>query len=465
VQEQIDHVLAAPLFAEVGDLDVFPSSNQVLHKQQGYREIFQTFALAEVGAELSVELDVDDVFAASQRNVATLYEYWAFLQLVEAVGAACGQRRTVDALALSSDGLSLGFKQGANSCVRWEAAAGGRRLDVEVFFNRHFRSSGQASSASSWSRAMRPDCSVRIHPISSLPDVQPGSLDVWLHFDAKYRVERAREQFDAGTEEPDSAAAEAETTERLSRSKREDLLKMHAYRDAIRGSAGAYVLFPGNDSGAPFREFTEPLPGLGAFALRPTEGGGARGSEELEGFVREVLDHVADRASQDERYRYWRAIVRGRPEPGSAGRSLPWLSTPPRDALVLFGVLRGRDELDWVSRMQTYAVPADRAPGTLMADAREVRAEWALLGERGAIPTLWAREGAWYVQTREDLNDTGYPKPSADAYLCAAFRPIRDTPEWLAHVELEVLQRRATSESGNASVTTWADLLAARNRA
>ena len=50
VQEQIDRVLAAPLFAEVGSLDVFPSSNQVLHKQQGYREIFQTFALAEVGA-------------------------------------------------------------------------------------------------------------------------------------------------------------------------------------------------------------------------------------------------------------------------------------------------------------------------------------------------------------------------------------------------------------------------------
>jgi uncharacterized protein len=201
VQEQIDHVLAAPFFGEVSQLDYFPSSNQVLHRQQGYREIFQTFALAEVGAGLSLDLDVDDVFAASQRNVATLYEYWAFLQLVEAVGAACGERRTVDALAVSSDELSLGLKQGTMSGVKWETAAGGRQLQVEVFFNRHFRSSKDSSKVSSWSRAMRPDCSVRIRPRTSLPDVSPGSLDVWVHFDAKYRVERAREQFDAAADE------------------------------------------------------------------------------------------------------------------------------------------------------------------------------------------------------------------------------------------------------------------------
>ena len=121
-------MLAAPLFAEVGDLDVFPSSNQVLHKQQGYRQIFQTFALAEVGAGLSLDLDVDDVFAASQRNVATLYEYWAFLQLVEAVGAVCGERRTVDALAFSQRPAQSGVQAGhqkrremGHRCVRQTA--------------------------------------------------------------------------------------------------------------------------------------------------------------------------------------------------------------------------------------------------------------------------------------------------------------------------------------------------------
>ena len=99
LQAQIDACSPRRCSREVGRLGVFPSANQVLHKQQGYREIFRTFALAEVGRGLSLDLDVDDVFAASQRNVATLYEYWAFLQLVEAVGTVCGERRTVEALA------------------------------------------------------------------------------------------------------------------------------------------------------------------------------------------------------------------------------------------------------------------------------------------------------------------------------------------------------------------------------
>jgi predicted component of viral defense system (DUF524 family) len=460
VREQIDRVLSAPLFGQVGRLDVFPSANQVLHRQQGYREVFRTFALAEVGARLSLDLDVEDLFSASQRNVATLYEYWAFLQLVEAVGVACGDARTVDAFALASDGLSLGFRQGRESGVRWETAAGGRQLEVEVFFNRHFRSSTEPLKASSWSRAMRPDCSVRVRPRTSLPRVQEGSLDVWLHFDAKYRVERAREQFDADAGEPDSAAVEAEAIERLDRSKREDLLKMHAYRDAIRGSAGAYVLFPGDVAGAPFREFDEPLPGLGAFPLRPSDVGRARGREALESFVREVLAHVADRASQDERYRYWRAAIRGRPEQGIGGSWLPPLTLPPRDAIVLCGVLRGQEEADWVSRMQTYALPADAGSGSIAADSVELRAEWAFLGVDGAPASLWSRDGAWFVQTRGDLLESGYPDPTADGYLCAIFRPVHTVPDWLADVDLVMLTDRS-GVSSSVVATTWADLVEA----
>ena len=364
VQEQLDHVLAAPLFAEVGELDVFPSSNQVLHKQQGYREIFQTFALAEVGAGFSLDLDVDDVFAASQRNVATLYEYWAFLQLVEAVGAVCGERRTVDALASSSDGLSLGFKQGRESGVKWETAAGGRRLEVEVFFNRHFRSSMTSSADSSWSRAMRPDCS-RSDP-SAAPasrTSQPGSLDVWLHFDAKYRVERAREQFDAGAEEPrvgrgrgrDDRAARPEQTRRPAEDAR---VPRRDPRFGRRVRA-----FPGDARRHPFASSPSLCPASVRSRCARRTATVRMGSEALEAFLREALDHVADRASQDERYRYWRAVVRGRREHGSRDREIPDLAVPPRDALVLCCEFANPDELEWTVRMQMYAMPADAESG------------------------------------------------------------------------------------------------------
>ena len=73
--------------------------------------------------------------------------------------------------------------------------------------------------------------------------------------------------------------------------KLQDLLKMHAYRDAIKRSHGAYVLYPGRgNSPVTFRGFFhEILPGLGAFAIAPDESGAAQGMEALEKFLDEVL--------------------------------------------------------------------------------------------------------------------------------------------------------------------------------
>ena len=49
---------------------------------------------------------------------------------------------------------------------------------------------------------------------------------------------------------------------------------MHAYRDAVRRTAGAYVLYPGKPGdGQKFAGFHEVLPGLGAFAIRPDKNG------------------------------------------------------------------------------------------------------------------------------------------------------------------------------------------------
>jgi predicted component of viral defense system (DUF524 family) len=160
VLRQLDGHLAEPLFREVGELTAFPGSNQVLQKQHGYRQILRTFVLGELGGRLCFDWDIEDAFSASQRNVASLYEYWAFLQLADALGAACGKSRTVAALSSTSDGLSLSFKQGQASAVQWHARAGGRELDVDLYFNRTFLVSAQPRAESSWSRSMRPDASV-----------------------------------------------------------------------------------------------------------------------------------------------------------------------------------------------------------------------------------------------------------------------------------------------------------------
>ena len=455
---ELDHVLATPFFAQVGRLDVFPSANQVLHKQEGYRQVFQTFALAEVGAGLSMDWAIDDAFSASQRNVATLYEYWTFLQLVDVIGEVCGASRTVEALAVAADGLSLGFRQGTKGGVRWETTARDRELEVEVFFNRTFVSSTSRDSETSWSRAMRPDCSVRVRPRTLLPDVEAGALDVWLHFDAKYRVERVREQFDSEMPDAPSAAAEAEAAERVGVSKREDLLKMHAYRDAIRRSAGAYVLFPGDHSAAPFREFAEPLPGLGAFVLRPAEAGSAAGRDALRDFLGDVLEHVADRASQHERDRYWRAIVRsGPPDDAKAGRDFPPLSVPPRDALVVC-VTVDPAGFEWIARTGLLVMAAAHNDAHLRPDGDELRADWVILGGADVPPSLWTREGAWWVQQAGDLVALGYPGPLVQAYLATRVVRAPDQLDWLADVDFTYVSAWRGERAGPGCVMTWADL-------
>src|SRR5439155_4465652 len=71
---------------------------------------------------------------------------------------------------------------------------------------------------------------------------------VLLHFDAKYRLQVLEDLFgrdDKGMDPSNTdTASEPDNKETALRS---DLLKMHAYRDAIRRSAGAYVIYPGTE--------------------------------------------------------------------------------------------------------------------------------------------------------------------------------------------------------------------------
>ena len=243
VGAQLDEYLAHPLFREVSSLQRMPTSDQALLKRAGYREVFRTFAMTESGPTVRIDLGDDtDVFAASQRNIATLYEFWCFLAVVNSLGRVCGEDRTARAFTVADDGTSMIMRSGRASKLSWSVRRGGRPLRVEVFFNRTF--ARRDDRRGSWSEAMRPDCSVRIRPEGSTPSrVSAQELEVWLHFDAKYRVDNLLAQL---TSAPDSDELLGESTT-SGGAKRDDLLKMHAYRDAISRTAGAYVLYPGSE--------------------------------------------------------------------------------------------------------------------------------------------------------------------------------------------------------------------------
>jgi hypothetical protein len=458
VVDSLDDILSEPVFRQIGQLQGLPTSNQVLLKREGYRQIFSTFALIE--SSLGLRLELDDAIHPSQRNVASLYEYWTFLTLAEVLGAACQDSRApLRMFEGDGDGLSLGLRRGKQSKLHWDLAVAGRRLAVSLYFNRTFRVTDNGADGS-WSRPMVPDASVLIRPLQARTRVESErDLDVWLHFDAKYKVDWTSSQFE--TVRPDIETETAlgdEEQERLGASKRDDLLKMHAYRDAIRRSAGAYVLFPGTSVPHSFREYVELIPGLGAFPLRP---GDDSGPAALRRFIDDVLLHAADQATAEERKRFWQARIFDGPA-GSERGVVSFLDRPPADTQVLISWVAGEQHWQWTEQSAQYVLRLPRGDGGVAFRAEELAAPLILLAGPGRA-VIFERRSSWTIVDDDDLRLLGYPSPSTDLSLLCRLIPIDEQPAWL--VDLPLIDLIGRSRAVGAPVLTyWSELLRDEHR-
>jgi len=305
----VESLLSSPLFTQVSHLETLPASSVVLQHLSGYRDVLSAWLRFQTSARLSWET-ADDPYHAGKRDTAKLYEYWLFFQLADWFvarfdGSGAGVRASVHT---SRDGLLAGLKHGQVIQSRPAQTQPGtahqadlQRLRAQFSYNRAFDASCNATQAGSWTRRMQPDFTLTLWPASStLNEAEARGQAVHLHLDAKYRVEHLGEVLDGDASPGQAASAqEARTT---------DLLKMHAYRDAIRRSAGAYVLYPGNaaDRAAQWQVGEHPrehanvmfasddlLPSLGAFAIVPVEGGRAEGMGQLVSFLDAVVAYVA----------------------------------------------------------------------------------------------------------------------------------------------------------------------------
>lgn len=460
VGARLDEYLAHPLFREVSSLIRMPTSDQVLLKRAGYREVFRTFAMTESGPTVRFDReDMADVFAASQRNIATLYEFWCFLAVVDSLGRVCGEDRTARAFAVAGDGISLTVRSGQRSELSWSVRRGGRPLRVEVFFNRTF--AGADDRGGSWSQAMRPDCSVRIRPEGGTPSrVLAQELEMWLHFDAKYRVDNLLAQL---TSAPEADGLLEELTS--GGAKRDDLLKMHAYRDAISRTAGAYVLYPGSEIKDIRRHpgFKEVLPGLGAFPLRPSGDGLPASSQALDKFLSDVLTHVASQVTRDERHRFWTATVHRPGEPALASPlTTDFLDEPPADTDVLLGFVRSAEHRQWIERMLQYNIRAGARAGAVEIGGRELGANILLLYENRDSSLFVAGAAKllrWRPASAADLLATGYPNPRGEMYFVGDLEFVEHLPAWADSIDLEGLT--ASVRDGAPLVVTWWDVIRA----
>jgi len=194
---EIEDGLRHDVFDTVGLMQQFPAASQVLMRREGYRqmrELWQSFFCAREPffAPLQEQIDL--------RQVDKLYEYWVFFKLVRQIAETL--EVDVSKVRIRVD-LSNAGGLSSKTCAEFGEYG-------KLLYNK---------KGDSYGAAVRPD--FLWQPSERSSKVRPTA------FDAKFRLKR---------DARDGLAA---------RPKNDDLLKMHAYRDALKLKA-AIICYPGN---------------------------------------------------------------------------------------------------------------------------------------------------------------------------------------------------------------------------
>lgn len=310
--DQIEDLLSSHYWRDVGPFRQFPSNSQVLQKGRGYRDILRFDLSLRMGLELPwkrAEQLAEGTYG-DLRPVNELYEYWCFFVLRKTLTEVCLREQPSKGtlIQISPDGLKVSLRKGRRSKISFlYKEAAGTRTEVNLFYNRRFSRPNKplASWLGSYTANFDPDYSIEV------VKAEAGSVRRhWLHFDAKYRLDRADVtkifEYDRNEDTTHISAGDAYEKEIRRVHKQDDLFKMHTYRDGILGSRGAYILFPGDDDdvflsgkqqnlfvrhpsafgGAPVHKY----PSVGAFSLSP---GRERAQQaNIVAFIREVLESL-----------------------------------------------------------------------------------------------------------------------------------------------------------------------------
>jgi predicted component of viral defense system (DUF524 family) len=234
----LEQAAATPFLSEAGRLSGFHSPSQALAKADGYREVFGFWNA--LTSHVSLPRSATETTRLLEgRDMATLYEYWVFLKVLQAVGKVTGLQPAEPPAIYRNDlgeSLVLGLSSGLGP-------------NITVRFNPTY----MRSTKTAYSTPLRPDVIVEYN----------GGRHA---FDAKYRLDR----FDVAEGDADDGAATY---------KRADLYKMHTYRDAITGLNTAFVVYPGSEFVFFDRSGTKHVTpaalgkpdGVGAIPLRPAD--------------------------------------------------------------------------------------------------------------------------------------------------------------------------------------------------
>lgn len=436
-------------------------NSPVLQRKEGYREILQAWLMFDLAAKLSWR-GGDNVYEAGKRNVAVLYEYWVFFKLLEVISRVF----KIDPVSINklvktdADRINLEIQQGKMTMIEGLYDTDRRKFNVRFYYNRtfaHTHEEEDLDKAGSWTMNMRPDYTLSIWPGEiSMEQAEREDLIVHIHFDAKYRVNK----IDLGEEDSmsEDQLSEALLNEKKEQEegiyKRADLLKMHAYKDAIRRTSGAYILYPGTIEHH-LKGFHEIIPGLGAFCLTPSNC-----DEELlslQIFLLKIIGHMHDRTSQRERMAYYTNMVYNTPSklvqeqmPEPAGENRDFL---PDETWVVMGYVKNEKHLEWIRKTGLYNFRTGTQKGSLRLSRNLVSSRYLLLHAHGeSIEFVRLADEGPRVFRRSDLLRLGYPpsddeeEKKDDIYIVYRLELERTEPEW-AQYKWDI--NKVTNKKGN----------------
>ena len=386
--ERLYEHLDNQFFRQISQPTHLNMNSPVLQRKEGYRELLQAWLLFDLAAKLNWT-GGDDVYEAGKKNVATLYEYWLFFKLLELISKffEIDPQKKKDLVSIDEDKIDLSLRQGKMRMVSGRQKTFSRWLNVAFYYNRTFRKDAQSDDpihkSGSWSMTMRPDYTLSLWPgLIDEEEAERQELITHIHFDAKYRLNKILlEDKDVG-DDIDAELAEEKQEQELKIYKRGDLLKMHAYKDAIRRTSGAYVLYPGNDPREVLRGFHEIVPGLGAFCIRP--GHWQEDSVYLKNFLSEVKAHLLDRTSDREKMSYYDYNVHLKAKENMTFDSLPEAEGENRDFMadetnVILGYYKNDEHLEWIMNTYLYNTRAGIRGGSIHITKEMASAKYILL--------------------------------------------------------------------------------------
>jgi predicted component of viral defense system (DUF524 family) len=460
---ELEGQLHHSIFKSISRPTTLKLNSPVLQRKEGYREVLRVWLMFDLAAKL-IWSGGDDIYSGGKKDIATLYEYWLFFKLLDLFQSIfqIEPKDISELIKETPDGLNLQIKQGEHTALQGIFEAGPRKLNIRFNYNRSFSGLKNYPESGSWTTTLRPDYTLTFWPVGiKESEAEKQELIIHIHFDAKYKVTNLF-----------SLKAQI-TTEELNIEKKEnrkgvfknaDLLKMHAYKDAIRRTGGAYVLYPG-DKAIKQKGFHEIIPGLGAFPVRPSKKDD--GIADLKVFILDILEHFIDRGSQREKvaFRAYDIYLNPPDNKSKLKEPLPELigenrALIPDETFVLVGFFNTPQHYEWIKTNMLYNFRMGTGPGSLILNNETVSSKYLLLHTKGDLDSgnLWKIVSAGpKVYSKEDLIKKSYPKLESemqDYYLVIQVEPVTDIEFKNVRWEYKQLKNYSTGRASAIPFTT-----------